>query len=164
MHSIGGVVTPAQTLLVVVPNDPKLIAKVRIPNRNSGFVHVGQTVQVKIAAYDFTRYGAIPGTVIGISQDVEGAMPIDTSSVPGTTSSSNNGSAAGNSSQAQQEALAGSYIAEVALNRTTIRTEHGIVQLHPGMELTADIKTGRRTVMSYLLSPIDTLRLNAMRQ
>lgn len=164
VHTVGGVVTPAEELLVVVPDNPQLNAEVRIENRDMGFVHVGQTVQIKITAYDFTRYGTIPGTVIGISHDVEGAMPIDTPPSSGMNANQGSGTQSGIPTPAQQDAQAGSYIARIAFNQTTIMTEHGAVALQPGMQLTADIKTGRRSVISYLLSPVDMLRRTALRQ
>jgi hemolysin D len=164
VHTVGGVVTPAQTLLVVVPNHPKLTAEVRIKNEDIGFVHVGQAVQVKIAAFDFTRYGTIPGTITGISHDVEGAMPVEAPNPAETNPVQQSAGQASNSPQAQQDAQAGSYIAEISLGRTTINTDQGVVPLNSGMQLTADIKTSRRTLMGYLLSPLDMLKHNAMRQ
>jgi hemolysin D len=164
VHTAGGVVTPAEQLLVVVPNDPKLTAEVRIENRDIGFVHVGQVVQLKIAAFDFTRYGTVPGTVTGISHDVEGAMPIQTPPASELNQGQGSNSQNMNLYSPQQDAQAGSYIANVALGHAMISTEQGVVPLSPGMELTADIKTGRRSVLSYLLSPIDMLRVNSLRQ
>jgi len=164
VHTVGGVVTPAEALLVVVPSDPKLTAEVRIKNEDIGFVHVGQTVHLKIAAFDFTRYGTIPGTITGISHDVEGAMPLDAPNPAETNPVQQPGGGGGTSPQAQQDAQAGSYIAEIALGRTTIQTERGVVTLNPGMQLTADIKTGRRRLISYLLSPLDMIRNDSMRQ
>lgn len=164
IHTIGGVVTPAEPLLVIVPDDPRLTAQVRIQNQDIGFVHVGQPVQLKIAAFDFTRYGTIPGTVTGISHDVEGAMPIDAPNPGDRNTAQQSSNSGGSSVSAQQNAQAGSYIAEIALARTSIVTEQGIVPLGPGMQLSADIKTGRRRLISYLLSPLDMLRQDSMRQ
>ena len=164
VHTVGGIVTPAEALLVVVPKNPKLTAEVRIENQNIGFVHVGQHVQLKIAAFDFTRYGTIPGTITGISRDVEGAIPIDAPDPAATNPVQQSNSSSSGSISAQQNAQAGSYIAEIALARTSIATEQGIIPLNPGMQLTADIKTGRRRLISYLLSPLDMLRENSMRQ
>jgi len=164
VHTVGGIVTPAQELLVVVPNNPRLNAEVRIENRDIGFVHVGQEVQVKIAAFDFTRYGTVPGVLTGISHDVEGAMPINAPNVAATEPVQSSNSQTNNLNSAQQDAQAGSYIAEISLGRTNITTEQGATPLSPGMQLTADIKIGRRTVMSYLLSPIDVLGQSSLRQ
>lgn len=164
IHTVGGVVTPAEALLVVVPDNPRLTAQVRIENRDMGFVHVGQAVQLKVAAYDFTRYGTVPGIVTGISQDVEGAMPINAPNPAALNPAQSNDATNAGATAQQQDAQAGSYIAEVALSKMDVMTEQGLVQLHPGLQLTADIKTGRRSVISYLLSPIDTLRRNALRE
>lgn len=153
VHTVGGVVSPAQALLVVVPDNPKLNAEVRIENQDVGFIHVGQTVQLKISAFDFTRYGTIPGVITGLTRDTEGAMPIDTPS-PGEvnpTPQANNSNS--NALAPAQDARAGSYVAEIALQKTSLVTEQGLTPLLPGMQLTADIKTGRRSVMSYLFSP-----------
>jgi hemolysin D len=68
LHTVGGVVTPAQQL-VVVPADSKLEAEAMISNRDIGFVSVGQTAEVKIDTFNFTRYGLLQGRVVSVSQD-----------------------------------------------------------------------------------------------
>jgi hemolysin D len=161
---VGGVVTPAEKLLVVVPAHPRLDAEVRIKNQDTGFVRVGETVRLKIAAFDFTRYGTVRGVVTGISQDAEGAAPIDTPDPTETGPVQQSNGASGASPQAQQDAQAGSYVAEIELQASSLNTEQGTVALNPGMQVTADIKTGRRTLLSYLLSPLDLLKQNSMRQ
>ena len=70
VHTVGGIVTPAQALLTIVPDDRQLMVEASIQNQDIGFVHVGQQAQVKIGAFDFTRFGAIKGTVVSISRTV----------------------------------------------------------------------------------------------
>jgi hemolysin D len=69
LHTVGGGVTPAQQLVVVVPADSKLEAEAMISNRDIGFVSVGQTAEVKIDTCNFTRYGLLQGWVVSVSQD-----------------------------------------------------------------------------------------------
>src|SRR5229473_4723699 len=69
VHTVGGVVTPAQALLVVVPVDSHLEIEAMVSNRDIGFVHDGQDVEIKVDTFNFTRYGLLHGNVLGVSQD-----------------------------------------------------------------------------------------------
>src|SRR6516225_3921398 len=69
VHTIGGVVTPAQQLLVVVPLDSHLEIEAMVSNRDIGFVHEGQSAEIKVDTFNFTRYGLLHSEVINVSQD-----------------------------------------------------------------------------------------------
>src|SRR5262245_32216537 len=69
IHTIGGVVTPAQSLLVVVPSDSRLEIEAMVSNRDIGFVQPGQEAEIKIDTFNFTRYGLLHGQVLSVSQD-----------------------------------------------------------------------------------------------
>ena len=69
MHTIGGVVQPAEQLMVIVPDDTKLEIEATVLNKDVGFVHAGQPVEIKIEAFTFTRYGLLHGTVADLSRD-----------------------------------------------------------------------------------------------
>ena len=69
IHTVGGVVTPAQSLLVVVPSDSRLEIEAMVSNRDIGFVHAGQEAEIKIDTFNFTRYGLLHGQVLTVSQD-----------------------------------------------------------------------------------------------
>jgi hemolysin D len=69
VHTVGGVVTPAQSLLVIVPSDSQLEVEAMISNRDIGFIQPGQNAEIKIDTFNFTRYGLLHGTVLTISQD-----------------------------------------------------------------------------------------------
>ena len=69
IHTVGGVVTPAQALMVVVPDETGLVVEAMLPNRDVGFVHAGQPVEVKVETFTFTRYGLLHGTVVDVSRD-----------------------------------------------------------------------------------------------
>ena len=69
IHTVGGVVTPAQSLLVVVPSDSRLEIEAMVSNRDIGFVHAGQEAEIKVDTFNFTRYGLLHGQVLSVSQD-----------------------------------------------------------------------------------------------
>ena len=69
VHTIGGVVTPAQSLLVIVPNDSRLEIEAMVSNRDIGFIEPGQGAEIKVDTFNFTRYGLLHGAVLSVSQD-----------------------------------------------------------------------------------------------
>ena len=69
VHTVGGVVTPAQALLTVVPDNAPVLIEAEVENRDIGFVHAGQDVAVKVQTFDFTRYGLLHGRVVDVSRD-----------------------------------------------------------------------------------------------
>src|SRR5205085_2577551 len=69
IHTVGGVVTPAQSLLMVVPSDSRLEIEAMVSNRDIGFVHAGEEAEIKIDTFNFTRYGLVHGQVLSVSQD-----------------------------------------------------------------------------------------------
>ena len=125
LHTEGGVVEATKPIMTVVPSDGKLVAEVKLLNRDAGFVQPGQTVSVKLEAFPFSRYGTVPGRVLSISPD---AVPDDK--------------------------LGPVYMVRVALDRTRIDRGDHPVALTPGMTAVADIVTGRRSYLSYLTSPV----------
>ncbi|MHB8530829.1 MAG: HlyD family type I secretion periplasmic adaptor subunit [Caulobacteraceae bacterium] len=142
-HTIGGVVTPAQRLLVVVPDNQKLIVEAQLPNRDVGFVHKGQEVAVKVETFNFTRYGMLRGKVTDVSRDAVAAQDRQADdSLP--------------DAGGQRPPVVGSptYLARVSLDRSSMDIDGRRQPLVPGMAVTAEIKTGRRTIIDYLLSPL----------
>jgi len=146
VHTVGGVVTPAQQLAVVVPSDVVLEVEAMVPNRDIGFVHVGQDVQIKIDAFNFTRYGLLHGRVLSVSQD---AIVRD---VPPDKTKDNTPGAESISSEPKGQEL--NYAVRVSLDVTRIQIDDALANLSPGMAVTAEIKTGSRSAISYLLSPL----------
>lgn len=125
----------AKPIMVVVPAGGMLVLEARVLNRDAGFVREGQRVAVKLEAFPFTRYGTIPGTIESVSSDA-----------------------------VEDEKLGLVYTVRVALSSNSIERGDARVSLTPGMAATADIKTGRRSILSYLISPIDEARLEAGRE
>jgi hemolysin D len=156
VHTIGGVVTPAQVLLVVVPGDSRLEIEAMVSNRDIGFVHPGQDAEVKVDTFNFTRYGLLHGNVVSMSQDaIVHDKPQDKTGdkVPGAESST--------SEPKGQELV---YAARIALDRTQMQIDDNLVNLSPGMAVTVEIKTGSRRVISYLLSPLLRYRQESLRE
>ncbi|MDZ7752831.1 MAG: HlyD family type I secretion periplasmic adaptor subunit [Gammaproteobacteria bacterium] len=125
VHTVGGVVTPAQTLMVIVPGEDRLEVEAWVENKDAGFVRRGQAAEVKVEAFPFTRYGTVAGTILDLSREavtMEGAGLL--------------------------------YPARVALAHTAVEVGGAPVALAPGMNVTVEIKTGRRRLLEYFLSPL----------
>jgi hemolysin D len=157
VHTIGGVVTPAQSLMVVVPSDSHLEIEATIDNRDIGFVRVGQEAQIKVDAFNFNRYGLITGKVTSVSPD---AITRDKS--PGANKAGQNIGGDDESSEPANQELV--YAARVALDQTQMQVEDRLVDLAPGMAVTIEIKTGSRRIISYLLSPLLRFKQEALRE
>ncbi|MFA6020587.1 MAG: HlyD family type I secretion periplasmic adaptor subunit [Rhodospirillales bacterium] len=143
VRSAGAVVTKGQTVLVVVPENEALKVEARLLNKDVPFVEIGQQVEVKIEALPFTLYGTVPGTVTRISA----------SSVDESDPRSND--TPGSAPKARTTPDQRPYVVEVKLDKTQVPVGSGrIVTLIPGMNVTAEIKTGQRRVIQYLLDPI----------
>jgi hemolysin D len=145
IHTIGGVVTPAQALMAIVPAESHLEIEAMISNRDIGFVEVGQHVAIKVDTFNFTRYGLLSGKVVTVSHDAitrdkPQARVIEQPQGVETSSSEPKG----------QELV---YAARVSLDHTQMQVEDKTVNLSPGMAVTVEIKTGSRRIISYLLSP-----------
>jgi len=139
VSTIGGVVQPAQPVMVIVPDDAQPVVEANILNKDIGFVRVGQPVRVKLEAYPFTNYGIVPGVVELISRD---AVDLSQGSGPQRD----------DKGRPVQQGLV--YVARIRLERRTIRVG-GIDQLiGPGLAVQAEIVTGQRRIIQYLLSPI----------
>ncbi len=138
-HTAGTVVSPGTVLLSLVPENEPLVAEVMVKNDDVGFVTAGQTARIKLAAYPFEKYGMIDGRVLGIEPDASEEKPPAPS----------NGKPAdkGNSPLA--------YKALVALGSQVLDARGKAYRLVPGMQVVAEIHLGRRTVMDYLLSPVE---------
>ena len=135
VHTIGGVIEPGKPLLVIVPGEQTLEVEALVPNKDIGFIREGQSVAVKIDSFPFTRYGLIEGIVISVSDDA-----------------------------IQHERLGLVYTARVQLERTSMEIDGRTIQLSAGMGVSAEVKTGRRRVAEFLLSPVARNASESMRE
>jgi hemolysin D len=156
VHTIGGVVTPAQALLAVVPAQSRLEIEAMVSNREIGFVRPGQQVEIKIDTFPFTRYGLLHGSVLSVSQDA-----IVRDKPEEATGNKIAGAEASSSEPKGQELV---YAARISLERTRMQIDGNVVNLSPGMAVTVEIKTGSRTVISYLLSPLMRYKQESLRE
>jgi hemolysin D len=156
VHTVGGVVTPAQALAVVVPEDSAIEIEAMLPNRDVGFVHAGQEASIKVDTFNFTRYGLLRGSVLSVSQDA-----VTPQSSPQGRQTTSEGPAA-----SADEGKAGSlqYVARISLAQTQMNIDGKPVKLAPGMAVTVEVKTGSRRIISYLLSPLEKNRQESMRE
>jgi hemolysin D len=157
VHTVGGVVTVAQQLMVLVPADSQLEVEAMISNRDIGFVHTGQPAEIKVDTFNFTRYGLLHGTVQSISRDAIMVDGDDKQKAARTDSTSSV-----DSSEPKGQNLA--FAARVSLDSTQMRVEDKIVNLGPGMAVTVEIKTGSRRVIAYLLSPLLRYKQESLRE
>lgn len=134
-YTIGGVVTTAQTLMVVAPEQDNLEIEAMITNEDVGFVKIGQEVIIKVKAFPYTRYGYLTGTVKNISLDA-----------------------------IQNEKLGYVFATTITMKRSALNVEGQTIPLKQGMIVTAEIKTGKRSVMDYLLSPLKTTIDESLRE
>jgi len=140
-HTIGTVVSTGTVLLSIVPEHEPLVAEVLIRNDDVGFVHTHQTVKIKLAAYPFQKYGLLDGKILQVWPDAS-----DANASSGQAPHSNEASA-------PPEAASG-FKALVSLDRQTLTGAGESLNLVAGMQVVAEIREGRRTVLQYLLSPI----------
>jgi hemolysin D len=156
VHTIGGVVTPAQTLAAVVSLNPDFEIEAMVSNRDIGFVNPGQRVAIKVDTFNFTRYGLLHGRILSISRDAITRDRRD-DGVRDQSSGAENVS----SEPKGQELV---YAARVSLDRNAMEIEGRSVQLSPGMAVTIEIKTGSRRIISYLLSPLTRYNQEVLRE
>jgi membrane fusion protein, hemolysin D len=128
-----------------------------LSNRDIGFVRPGQNAEIKVDTFNFTRYGLLRGQVLSVSQD---AITRDKTALEKTNDKMPDADNA-TSEPKGQELL---YAARVSLDRTQMQVEDKMVNLSPGMAVTVEIKTGERTVMSYLLSPLLKYKQETLRE
>jgi hemolysin D len=147
IHTIGGVVTPAESLLAIVPAEGGLVVEAAVQNRDVGFIRAGQTVRVKVEAFNFTLYGLIEGQVIDVTRDA--VSNPDNDKKNNKSGDQNSGGNVGS-----EENSGPVYLARIALSQDWMMTENGKVDLTPGMAVTAEIQTGQRRIISFLLSPL----------
>jgi hemolysin D len=125
IHTAGGVVTPAQALMVVVPDSASITAEVVLDNKDIGFVRPGQSAGIKLETFTYTRYGTVPAVVKSVSADA-----------------------------VNDEKKGAVFTVTLELAKHSLDIDGQQIRLAPGMNLTAEIKTGQRRVIEYLLSPL----------
>lgn len=135
IHTVGGVVTPAQALMIVVPKDHPLEVEAFLENKDIGFVNDGQRAEVKIETFSYVKYGTIPATVQHVSMDA-----------------------------INDEKRGLIYSTRIKLDKTAMNIDGKMIPLSPGMAVTVEIKTKKRRVISYFLSPLLQYQKESLRE
>ena len=135
VNTVGGVVNPAERLMVVVPADVTLEVEAMVLNKDIGFVRAGQESEIKIESFQFTKYGLIDGTVKNISADA-----------------------------VEDEKQGLIYPMRVTMKTNRILVGNRWVPLAPGMSVTAEVKTGKRRAIEFFLSPLMRYQDEALRE
>jgi hemolysin D len=133
--TVGGVVKPGDTLMNIVPLSATPEIEAQVLNKDAGFVLSGQKVTVKLEAFPFTRYGTVPGEVIDVSRDAN-----------------------------KDDKLGLIYPVRVRLDAADIEIDGKRIAITPGMAVSAEIITGNRRVIEYVLSPVLRYRSEAGRE
>ncbi len=135
-NTVGGVVQAGQTLMEIVPLEDALFVEAKIKPSDIAFVHPKQPAVVKITAYDFSIYGGLEGTVERISAD----------------------------SVYDEEARQSFYLVTIKTLENQLKSEKEELPIIPGMVASVDILTGKKSVLDYLLKPINKARAEALRE
>ncbi|WP_294765386.1 HlyD family type I secretion periplasmic adaptor subunit [uncultured Rhodoferax sp.] len=135
IHTTGGVVTSAQQLMVVVPDATQVTAEVAIANQDIGFVNASQDAEIKLETFSFTKYGTVKAKVDTVSADA-----------------------------VTDEKKGSFYPAILTLNKKDMLIDGKQIPISPGMNVTAEIKTGKRKLIEFLLSPVQKMGSESLRE
>ena len=123
--SSDAVIAPGQVILQIVPVDKELLVEARILPQDIGHVHNGQQAKLKFVSYDYSRFGTLDGTL----KQISASTYLDQENQP-------------------------YYRAEISIDKNYLGQRPGELDILPGMTLTADIQTGQKTLLEYLLRPV----------
>ena len=125
VHTVGGVVTPAEKLISIVPKDAPLVVKATVLNQDIGFIKKGMRTAIKVDTFDFQKYGLIDGNVTHVSDDA-----ID------------------------DEKLGPVYEVYIEPQQHSLTVEGEELYLNSGMSVTAELKVGKRRVIEFFIYPL----------
>jgi adhesin transport system membrane fusion protein len=135
VNTVGGVVKPGMDILEIVPNDDKLLVEAKIKPSDIAFIYPGQEAIIKLTAYDFAIYGGLKGKVVFVSADT-----------------------------IVDERDEDYYLVRVETDKNFLGTEENRRDIMVGMTVQADIITGKKSVLQYLMKPILRAKYNALRE
>lgn len=156
--TIGQVVSSAEEIARVIPEDTRLEIEAYLPNQDIGFVHKGQNAVVKVDAFPFTRYGVINARVVRVAHDAI-ADP-DAQAAEADASRANKTSKMFAAAQRMQNSV---FPVTLELDKNALTIDGEEVALTPGMSVSVEIATGRRRLLEYLISPVAETASNAFK-
>jgi hemolysin D len=125
IHTVGGVVTPAEKIISIVPKDSPLVVESIVLNKDIGFIHSGLSTAIKVDTYDFQKYGTLPGVVTQISNDSH-----------------------------KDEKLGPVFKVIVDLKKRDLLVDGHLTQIAPGMSVITEIKVGKRRIIEFFIYPL----------
>jgi len=136
VNTIGGVIQPGSDIIEIVPLDDTLVIEAKILPKDIAFLHPGQEAMVKFTAYDYTIYGGLEAKLEQIGADTI----------------------------TDEDKKTTYYLIRLRTDKSHLGSDAKPLEIIPGMVATVDIKTGKKTIMSYLLKPIIKARTEALRE
>lgn len=125
VHTVGGVVTPAQPLMTILPDNAPLIIKAQVLNKDIGFVKPGMTVSIKVDTFEFQKYGTLEGIVKQVATDAH-----------------------------TDEKMGPIFDVLVTPSKTSFQVNGHTEPIHSGMSVSAEIKTGKRRIIEFFIYPM----------
>lgn len=138
VNTVGGVIKPGEPIVEIVPFDDTLVVEAQIRPQDIGFIHLGQSANVKITAYDYSIFGSLKGQITNISPD--------------------------SVSKEEHGQVMYYYVARIETSTKAIQSLEKNLPIIPGMQAQVDIITGNKSVLSYLLKPLIGVKENAFRE
>ena len=138
VNTVGGVIKPGEPIVEIVPFDDTLVVEAQIRPQDIGFIHLGQSANVKITAYDYSIFGSLKGQITNISPD--------------------------SVSKEERGQVMYYYVARIETSTKAIQSLEKNLPIIPGMQAQVDIITGNKSVLSYLLKPLIGVKENAFRE
>ena len=138
VNTVGGVIKPGEPIVEIVPFDDTLVVEAQIRPQDIGFIHLGQSANVKITAYDYSIFGSLKGKITNISPD--------------------------SVSKEERGQVMYYYVARIETSAKVIQSLEKNLPIIPGMQAQVDIITGNKSVLSYLLKPLIGVKENAFRE
>jgi adhesin transport system membrane fusion protein len=135
INTVGGVAKPGMDIIEIVPNDDRLLIEAKIKPSDIAFIYPGQNAVVKLTAYDFAIYGGLKGKVIHVSADT-----------------------------ITDEKDEDYYLVRIETDKNYLGTEDNKKDIMVGMTVQADIITGKKTILQYIMKPILRAKYNALRE
>lgn len=139
MHTVGGVVTPAQQLMMIVPEGTTMEIEAWVPNKDIGFIYQGQNAEIKVETFNFQKYGTLDATLVELNSDAVEDKDKDKGGLV--------------------------YRAIFRTNPDYFSLADGRkVYISPGMAVTAEIKTRQKRIIEYFMDPFIKYRSEGLRE
>jgi hemolysin D len=159
--TVGQVFTTGQQIMVIAPEKPRLQIEALVPNTDIGFLHIGQSVVVKVDAFPFTRFGTVSGHIVQIAREAVEEQDAKRQLVS-AVSAANEASSGSGAPPGQAPNFV--FPITIALDQRSIPIDGVDIPLSSGMTVVAEIRTGQRRIIDYVLSPLTKISSEAFKE